>query len=95
MYVHIKVFVQAQSGEENNWQAENKVPFRVLLRLEGIENFVYTCLKFFGPLDEGPSFTEFLSFFFFFFVLQDDTLLNIRIYTYIVKSILHIIRIFY
>lgn len=69
MYVHIKVFVQAQSGEENNWQAENKVPFRVLLRLEGIENFVYTCLKFFGPLDEGPSFTEFLSFFFFFFLL--------------------------
>lgn len=92
MYVHIKVFVQAQSGEENNWQAENKVPFRVLLRLEGIENFVYTCLKFFGPLDEGPSFTEFLSFF---FMLQDDTLLNIHIYTCIVKSILHVIRIFY
>ena len=48
--IRIKVLVQVQSGEENNWLAENKVLFTVLLRVDGIENFVYTCLRFFDTL---------------------------------------------
>ena len=54
--VRIKILMQVQSGEENNWLAENKMLFTVLLRVHDIENFVYTCSRFFDSLNEGVSF---------------------------------------